>query len=341
MSALLDNFWILLVLKVVLIAAVVPGVALVFIFAELKISAHMQSRIGPYFAGGRWGWAQPLADGLKFMQKEDLVPADADTPVFKFAPMVVLMSTIAVFVIVPFSPRLIVRDLDLGVFYALAVGSFGTIGVLMAGWSSANKYSLMGGLRAGAQLIAYELPLVLAVVGVVIQAGTMSLNGIVAAQAAPVFMIGDFAVRLPYLLQGQVIGFAIFIIAMLAELNRTPFDMPIAESELVMGYLTEYSGLRFTMFFLAEYAGMFSMSAIAATLFLGGWYLPGLSLDTLEVLGPVILMAKVSLLVFVIIWFRWTFPRLREDQLQSLAWRWLIPLALLNIVGTAVAKVVL
>ena len=181
----------------------------------------------------------------------------------------------------------------------------------------------------------------LAVVGVVIQAGTMSLNGIVAAQVAPVFTIGDFAVRLPYLLQGQVIGFAIFIIAMLAELSRTPFDMPIAESELVMGYLTEYSGLRFTMFFLAEYAGMFSMSAIAATLFLGGWYLPGLSLDTLEVLGPVILMAKVSLLVFVIIWFRWTFPRLREDQLQSLAWRWLIPLALLNIVGTAVAKVVL
>jgi NADH-quinone oxidoreductase subunit H len=341
MSALLDNFWILLVLKVVLIAAVVPGVALVFIFAELKISAHMQSRIGPYFAGGRWGWAQPLADGLKFMQKEDLVPADADTPVFKFAPMVVLMSTIAVFVIVPFSPRLIVRDLDLGIFYALAAGSFGTIGVLMAGWSSANKYSLMGGLRAGAQLIAYELPLVLAVVGVVIQAGTMSLNGIVAAQSAPVFMIGDFAVRLPYLLQGQVIGFAIFFIAMLAELNRTPFDMPIAESELVMGYLTEYSGLRFTMFFLAEYAGMFSMSAIAATLFLGGWYMPGLSLDVLEFAGPLILMGKVSLLVFLIIWFRWTFPRLREDQLQSLAWRWLIPLALLNIVGTAVAKVVL
>ncbi len=231
--------------------------------------------------------------------------------------------------------------LDLGVFYALAAGSIGTIGVLMAGWSSANKYSLMGGLRAGAQLIAYELPLVLAVVGVVIQAGTMSLNGIVVAQAEPAFMIGDFAVRLPYLMQGQVIGFAIFIVAMLAELSRTPFDMPIAESELVMGYLTEYSGLRFTMFFLAEYAGMFSMSAIASTLFLGGWYMPGLSLSTLEYLGPLILMAKVGLLVFIIIWIRWTFPRLREDQLQSLAWRWLIPLALLNIVGTAVAKVVL
>ncbi|MDP2623833.1 MAG: NADH-quinone oxidoreductase subunit NuoH [Actinomycetota bacterium] len=341
MTALLDNFWVLLALKVLIIAAVVPGVALVFIFAELKISAHMQSRIGPYFAGGRWGWAQPLADGIKFMQKEDLVPEDADRPVFKFAPMVVLMGTLAVFVIVPFSPKLIVRDLDIGVFYALAAGSVTTIGVLMAGWSSANKYSLMGGLRAAAQLIAYELPLVLAVVGVVIQAGTMSMNGIVVAQIEPVFHIGEVAIRLPFLLQGQVIGFAIFMIAALAELNRTPFDMPIAESELVMGYLTEYSGIRFTMFFLAEYAGMFSMSAIAATLFLGGYYLPGVPEGALDVLGPLILMAKVTLLVFIIIWLRWTFPRLREDQLQSLAWRWLIPLALANIAVTAVAKVVL
>ena len=154
MSALLDNFWVLLAFKVLLIAVVVPAVSLVFIFAELKISAHMQSRIGPYFAGGRFGWAQPLADGLKFMQKEDLMPEDADAPVFKVAPMIVLMGTLAVFVIVPFSSKLIVRDLDLGVFYALAAGSVGTIGVLMAGWSSANKYSLMGGLRAGAQLIA-------------------------------------------------------------------------------------------------------------------------------------------------------------------------------------------
>ena len=336
----IDSFWLMLLIKVAIIAAVVPGVALVFIFAELKISAHMQSRIGPYFAGGRFGWAQPLADGLKFMQKEDLVPADADAPVFKLAPMVVLMSTIAVFVIVPFGPNLVVRDLELGLFYALAVASFGTIGVLMAGWSSANKYSLMGGLRAAAQLIAYELPLVLAAVAVVVQAGTMSLGGIVAAQAEPVFMIGDFAVRLPYLLQGQVIGFAIFFIAMLAEMNRTPFDMPIAESELVMGYLTEYSGLRFTMFFLAEYAAMFSMSAIAATLFLGGWYLPGIPAEAMDFLGPIILMGKVTLIVFLIIWFRWTFPRFREDQLQSLAWRWLVPLALLNILGTAVAKVV-
>ena len=266
MSAIFDNFWWLLLIKLLVVGIFIPTFSLVLIFAELKISAHMQSRIGPYFAGGRWGWAQPLADGLKFMQKEDLVPADADRPVFKVAPMVVLMGTLAVFVIVPFSPHLIVRDLDLGVFYALAAGSVGTVGVLMAGWSSANKYSLMGGLRAAAQLIAYELPLVLAVVGVVIAAGTMSMGGIVAAQVEPWFHIGTFGVRLPFILQGQVVGFVIFMMASMAELSRTPFDMPIAESELVMGYLTEYSGIRFTMFFLAEYAGMFSMSAIAAIL---------------------------------------------------------------------------
>lgn len=338
--SLLDNFWVLLVLKVLIIALVVPGVSLVIIFAELKVSAHMQNRIGPYFAGGRWGWAQPLADGLKFMQKEDLIPADADRAVFKAAPMVMLMGTIATFVVIPFSPKLIVADLDIGVFYLLAIGSISSIAVLIAGWASANKYSLMGGLRAAAQLVAHELPLVLAVVGVVIQAGTMSMNGIVAAQAEPVFLIGDFAIRLPFLLQGQVIGFTIFVIAMLAELSRTPFDLPIAESELVMGYLTEYSGLRFTMFFLGEYAGMFSMSAIAATLYLGGWYLPGLSIGALEFLGPLILMAKVGFLVFLVIWFRWTFPRLRQDQLQSFAWRWLVPLGLANILGTGIAKVV-
>ena len=342
MSAIFDNFWWLLLIKLLVVGIFIPTFSLVLIFAELKISAHMQSRIGPYFAGGRWGWAQPLADGLKFMQKEDLVPADADRPVFKIAPMVVLMGTLAVFVIVPFSPDLIVRDLDLGVFYALAAGSVGTVGVLMAGWSSANKYSLMGGLRAAAQLIAYELPLVLAVVGVVIAAGTMSMGGIVAAQVEPWFHIGTFGVRLPFILQGQVVGFVIFMIASLAELSRTPFDMPIAESELVMGYLTEYSGIRFTMFFLAEYAGMFSMSAIAATLFLGGYYLPGLPIDdgAMYVLGPLVLIGKVVFLVFVMIWMRWTFPRLREDQLQSLAWRWLIPLSLANILVTAVFKVV-
>jgi NADH-quinone oxidoreductase subunit H len=336
MSALLDNFWVLLALKLIAIAVVVPGISLVVIYAELKIGAHMQNRIGPYFAGGRWGWAQPLADAVKFLQKEDLIPDEADRRIFKLAPMVSLMATFAVWVIIPFSPKLIVQDLDLGIFYALAVSAFGTLAVLMAGWASANKYSLMGGLRAAAQLIAYELPLILAVVGVVIQAGTMSMRGIVEAQAEPFFHIGSVGIPLPFLLQGQVIGFVIFMVAALAELSRIPFDLPIAESELVMGYVTEYSGMRFTMFFLAEYAGMVAMSAIAATLFLGGYHLPGF--DSV-LLGPLVLLAKVGLLVFLIIWFRWTWPRLREDQLQAFAWRWLVPLGLANIAATAVLKV--
>jgi NADH-quinone oxidoreductase subunit H len=329
-------FWVDVILKIIFVLVAMIGMALVAIYGELKVMAHMQNRIGPYYAGGRWGWAQPLADAVKFIQKEDLVPAGADTAIFKTAPYIVVASTVATFVVIPFSPSLVARDLDLGVFYLLAISSLTTLGVLMAGWSSANKYSLMGGLRAAAQLIAYELPLVLAVVGVIIHAGTMSMVGIVEAQSQPFFHIGDFGVAVPYLLQGQVIGFAIFMIAALAELSRIPFDLPIAESELVMGYVTEYSGMRFTMFFLAEYAGMVAMSAIAATLFLGGYYFPGLESD---IFGPFVLLGKVALLVFLIIWFRWTWPRLREDQLQSLAWRWLVPLALANIAVTATLKV--
>ncbi|MDQ3782725.1 MAG: NADH-quinone oxidoreductase subunit H, partial [Actinomycetota bacterium] len=234
-----------------------------------------------------------------------------------------------------------VEDLDLGLFYLLAVSSLTTLGVLMAGWSSGNKYSMMGGLRAAAQLIAYELPLVLAAVAVAVQAGTLSLNGIVASQAETVFTIGSFDVALPFVLKGQIIGFVIFVTASLAELSRIPFDMPIAESELTMGYLTEYSGLRFTMFFLGEYAGMVAMAAIVSTLFLGGYYLPFVDADLLNLVGPLVLVAKVGLMCFLFIWIRWTFPRLREDQLQTLAWRWLIPAALVNIVLTGVAKVVL
>jgi len=334
MGGLADFFanpWAALAGKVVIAAVLVPAVALVLGFAELKLSAKMQARVGPYFAGGRWGWAQLIADGVKFFQKEDLVPEGADKPVFKAAPILVLMGTVALLVVIPFGPDLIFEDLSVGVFYALAISSLSTIGVLMAGWSSANKYSLMGGLRAAGQLIAYELPLVLAVVGAVIMAGTMSMSGIVEAQIEAGF---------PYVVV-QFVGFAVFMTAALAELTRIPFDMPIAESELVMGFVTEYSGFRFLFFFLAEYANMFTMSAIAATLFLGGWHLPGVPESTLAYLGPLVLVAKVALLVFVMIWFRWTFPRFREDQLQSLAWKWLVPLALANIAVTAFFKVAL
>jgi NADH-quinone oxidoreductase subunit H len=333
------NFWLLLVVKLAVVGALIPAVGLLIGFAELKLSAKMQARVGPYFAGGRWGWAQLLADGIKFFQKEDLIPEDADRPIFKLAPMLVFISTVALFVVIPFGPGMSVQNLDIGVFYALAISSVSTIGILMAGWSSANKYSLMGGLRAAGQLIAYELPLVLAVVGVVILAGTMSLEGIVGAQAAWLSERG-WSLGLPFVVL-QFVGFGVFMIAALAELTRIPFDMPIAESELVMGYVTEYSGFRFLFFFLAEFANMFSLSAIAATLFLGGYWVPGLSDDVLRLAGPLVLAAKVFLLVFLMIWFRWTFPRFREDQLQTLAWKWLIPVALLNIVATGVLKVVI
>jgi NADH-quinone oxidoreductase subunit H len=323
------NFWLELAIKLVVIGAMIPLSALVLGYGELKISAHMQSRIGPYFAGGRWGWAQLLADGVKFIQKEDIIPDNADRPVFKIAPVLVMISTATLFVILPFGPGrgFIVRDLDLGIFYALAISSVGTIGVLMAGWSSGNKYSLMGGLRAAGQLIAYELPLVLAVVGVVIQAGTMSMQGIVEAQIAQGW---------PYVFT-QFVGFFIFLIAGLAELSRTPFDMPLAESELISGYLTEYSGFRFLFFYLAEYASMFAVAAIASTLFLGGYAFWGVSASWT---GPIFFAGKILAIGFVIIWLRWTFPRFREDQLQTLAWKWLIPLALANILVTAVFKVV-
>ncbi|MET0696902.1 MAG: NADH-quinone oxidoreductase subunit NuoH [Acidimicrobiia bacterium] len=330
-SDLFSNFWVSLTGKLLLVALMIPLIGMVIGYAEMKLSAKMQARVGPYFAGGRWGWAQLIADGVKFFQKEDLVPDEADRPVFKIAPVLVLVSTVAVLVIIPFGPGLIFRDLQVGIFYALAISSLSTVGVLMAGWSSGNKYSLMGGLRAAGQLIAYELPLVLAVIGTVMLAGTMSMSGIVEAQISAGY---------PYVIL-QFIGFGIFMIAALAELSRIPFDMPIAESELVMGYLTEYSGFRFLFFFLAEFANMFSLSAIAVTLFLGGYWLPGIPEDVLAYAGPVILLGKTFLLVFTMIWFRWTFPRFREDQLQNLAWKVLIPLALANIILTGAFKVYL
>ena len=330
--------WLALPIWLVVVATIIPVMGMAIGYAEMKISAHMQSRIGPYFAGGRFGWAQLIADGVKFFQKEDLIPDNADRPVFKMAPVLVMVGTVGLFVVIPFGPGLTPQNLDLGIFYALAISSIGTIGVLMAGWSSGNKYSLIGGLRAAGQLIAYELPLVLAVVGVVILAGTMSLDGIVQAQISW-FSETGWSWGMPFVIV-QAVGLGVFFIASLAELSRIPFDMPIAESELVMGYLTEYSGFRFLFFFLAEFANMFTLSAIAATLFLGGYWLPGIPDSILQFVGPLVLLGKIGLFVFVSIWMRWTFPRFREDQLQSLAWKWLVPISLANIIVTGIFKVV-
>jgi NADH-quinone oxidoreductase subunit H len=289
---------------------------------------------------GPHGQLQLVAEVGKFFQKEDIVPDRADRRLFQLAPYIVVASVLLVYVAVPFGPDAYFANLDVGIFYALAVSSLSVIGVLIAGWASANKYSLLGGLRAAGQLIAYELPLVLAVVGVVIQAGSLNLQQMVEAQAnGSVF--GFSGIGNPYILT-QWLGFAIFLIAMQAELTQTPFDMPIAESEIVAGYLTEYSGLRFLLFFIAEFASAGAFAALAATLFFGGWYLPGLDVHAsyMNVVGPLVLMTKMIIIGGVIFFVRFTYPRFREDQLQKLAWKVLIPLSLINILATMVLKVV-
>ena len=308
--------------------------------------SFMQSRLGPMEAGPQ-GSLQLFAEVGKWLQKEDIQPTNADKPVFKMAPIIVLMSTFLLVVVVPFGPDAWFTDLETGIFYALAVSSISVLGILMAGWSSANKYSLLGGLRAAGQLIAYELPMVLAVMGVVIQAGTMNLQQIVVAQnAGSIFGINTFGN--PYVIT-QFVGFIVFMIAIQAELTQAPFDMPIAESELVSGYMTEYSGFRFLIFFIGEFAtaGVFAM--IASTLFLGGWGVPfswfgWTSMDSvsnwMNIVGPLIVFTKMMVLTFFIMWVRFTYPRFREDQLQRFAWKILIPVSLANIMLTAVLKVV-
>ena len=327
-----------------LVAVLLPAGTIVYVFL-FKMMSFMQSRLGPMEAGPQ-GSLQLFAEVGKRLQKEDIQPTNADKPVFKMAPIIVLMSTFLLVVVVPFGPDAWFTNLETGIFYALAVSSISVLGILMAGWSSANKYSLLGGLRAAGQLIAYELPMVLAVMGVVIQAGTMNLQQIVVAQnAGSMFGINTFGN--PYVIT-QFVGFIVFMIAIQAELTQAPFDMPIAESELVSGYMTEYSGFRFLIFFIGEFAtaGVFAM--IASTLFLGGWGVPfswfgWTSMDSvsnwMNIVGPLIVFTKMMVLTFLIMWVRFTYPRFREDQLQRFAWKVLIPVSLVNIMLTAVLKV--
>jgi NADH-quinone oxidoreductase subunit H len=327
-----------LAIKTVIVLGLVPATALILGYTFLlKMMSHMQSRLGPMDPGGFHGWFQLIGDGLKFIQKEDVMPAEADRRVFALAPAVVVMSTFLVFVVIPAGPRIVVQPLDVGVFYALAVSSLSVVGVLMAGWASANKYALLGALRAAAQLIAYELPLVLAVVGVVVQAGTMNLQGIVLAQQnGEIFGWGGLGH--PFILT-QLVGFGLFMVASQAELTQPPFDMPVAESELVSGYMVEYTGFRFLFFFIGEFGTAFAFAALAATLFLGGWAIPGVHGTAADFLGPIVLFLKVMFVAFLMFWARFTYPRFREDQLQALAWKWLIPIALGNILLTGVLKV--
>ncbi|MBW3576779.1 MAG: NADH-quinone oxidoreductase subunit NuoH [Actinobacteria bacterium] len=342
------NLWLDVALKVVAIVALFLVAPLAIGYMEHKVMAHQQARFGPMDVGPH-GTLQLVADGVKFMQKEGIVPRAADRWVFGMAPAVSLVAVLVVFLVIPFAPGLWAQDLDLGLFYVLAASSVGVLGVLMAGWASANKFSLIGGVRAAAQLIAYELPMVLAAAAVAVQAGTLSLAGIVEAQATS--LIPGTSINVWYVFP-QFIGFALFYVAALAELSRPPFDMPIADSELVFGFLTEYTGIRFGLFLLAEYAGMVAFSAILTVLYLGGWQiLPGLAVPgcdglfdcrwwgTLLAFG--VTAGKIAALTFTMIWVRATYPRLREDQLQRLSWLALIPLSLLNIAVVAAAKVVL
>ena len=315
--------WVELIVRV---AAVVVGflvLPLVVGQVEHKVMAHMQGRLGPMYAGAFHGWAQLIADGVKFVQKEDVAPRAVDRPVFRMAPIIALVPYLVALLFIPLGPQdwLVGQPLDVGLFVVLAVVGVGVVAVLMAAWSSANKYALLGGLRAAAQLLGYELPFVLAAASVAMAAGTLSLPGIVNAWR-------------PWWLLWQLPALVVFFLAGLAEIRRPPFDMPIADSELVFGYLTEYTGLRFAFFLLAEYAGIVVIAALTTVLFLGGWKGP---FDAQ--LGWLWTLLKIFAVSFLIIWLRVAYPRLREDQLQRLCWLVLVPLALGQLVLTAAVRV--
>src|ERR671926_971115 len=300
-------------------------------YLERKISAFMQARLGPMRVGP-WGLLQPIADGLKLLTKEDFIPEKADRWIFFFAPYIAVASAFIVFSVIPFGPDwAVIADVNIGLLLVLAVSSVGVLALILAGWSSNSKYALLGALRSSAQMVSYEVSMGLAIIGALMFARTLSLSGIVAAQAS------DSIWFLVY----QPAGFMLFLISGIAENNRAPFDLPEAESELVAGFHTEYSGMRWSLFFMAEYAAMVVVAAVATTVFLGGWYFPGVlrlagGYNNLYVfLSLVVFVVKMALLLYLYFWLRWTFPRYRYDQLMDLGWKWMIPASLLNVVWTA------
>jgi NADH-quinone oxidoreductase subunit H len=316
------------VCAVVLVTFMALG-PLLYVYAETKIAGFMQDRIGPKRVGPH-GILQTVADALKLMFKEAIYPAGADKKLFIIAPCLVVLGAFLSFVVVPFGSRLQTADLNVGVFYVVAVSSLSTVGLIMAGWASNNKYALFGAMRSAAQIVSYEIPAVMVLLVVVMMAGSLSLQDIVWAQAGGLqnwFLFRYFPL-LP-------VAFLIFFTAGLAECNRAPFDIPEAESELVAGFHTEYSGFFFAMFFMAEYTEMFIISAVTSVLFLGGWWAPHPLLQQIGPigLGPVWLIAKAWFLVFVMMWLRWTLPRLRVDQLMYVAWKVLLPIAMVLVVG--------
>lgn len=302
-----------------------PGV---LVWWERKVAAHMQQRLGPMDVGGWHGWAQTLADGIKLLLKEIIEPIGIDKWVFRLAPVAVFIPCYMAFAPLPFGDGLVALDFDIGLVYVMAVSGLSTIGVLMAGWGSANKFSMLGGLRAAAQVVSFEIPRVLSVIPVVMWAGTLSLTGIVAQQAAP--LAGWFPRWfIFYPVIGQI-SFIIYLITTIAETNRVPFDIPEAESELTAGFHTEYGGMKFAIFFMAEYAYVLAGSVLGTALFLGGGAPPVPALSFIP--SWAWFAVKTLTLIFVFLWSRWTFPRLRVDRVMDLCWKIFIPWTLINIV---------
>ncbi len=316
--------------SVVIIMIILGGFAYLTLF-ERRVLARMQTRIGPNRAGP-WGLLQPVADGIKLIFNEELIPAQADKVLFILAPVITVVPALIILAVIPLGPEItlfgrsyylgLASNVNVGVLYILAVASIAVYGIVIAGWASGNKYALMGGVRSTAQMVSYELALALAFVGPIMLAGSMSVDAIIKGQ-----------MRLWYVIL-QPLGFLIFLVAAVAEINRAPFDMPEAEQELVAGYHAEYSGMKFALFFMAEYGKMIAVSFIAATMFLGGYLGP--FLDRWPLLGPIYLFIKVVALLFFLVWLRATFPRFRYDQLMAFGWKILLPLGLLNVVITGV-----
>lgn len=325
----------MLVFGLVLVFGFVMPMVPLTVWLERRVWSRIQSRIGPNRVGPQ-GVLQGIADGLKNILKEDVVPDAADRPLFRFAPYLLVWGFIATFVVVPFSSSLIIADLNVGILYLTAMTALSVVGVLMAGWASNNKWSLLGGIRSAAQVISYEIPAGLAIIPTVLLAGTLSMQGIIQQQGwAP---WDWYAFHNPF----TFIAALIFYVSALAEANRTPFDIPEAESELVAGFATEYSGMRFALFFLAEWGTLYVIGAVMTTLFLGGWHVPVWTDNVvlLNISQFVVFFLKSYFWAFLAMWLRATLPRVRVDQLMSLCWKYLVPISFINIVGTAVSMVI-
>ena len=337
----------IMLLKILVVFTVTMLIVAYATWCERKIIGHMQTRLGPMRTGWH-GLLQPIADGLKLFFKEDIIPTQASKVSFLLAPMMILVPALITVAVIPFGPDIKlaglmvpqqITDLNVGVLYILAFAGLGVYGIVLAGWSSNSKYSLLGGIRASAQMVSYELAAGLTIIAVFMLSQTLSLREIVELQQTPLWGICSFVPN--WYVFTQPLAFCLFIVTGLAEINRTPFDMPEAESELVSGFCTEYSSMKYALFFMAEYANMIVIAAIAATLFLGGWSAP-FNIGILQMVpGFVWLLAKVFALMFFFIWLRATFPRVRYDQLMRMGWKVLIPLALANVVITGLVVVIL